>query len=246
METERISMSAKSYSSTILVVHPHPENIKNLILALREREYNVILSDTIKRAIDSMQRKCGVDIIVMVKQLPDGEATDFLYFLHNDLRYRDIPTIIWTEEANVGMFMNLYRAGAKGFLRFPSTPNTLIEKIQELLEHTQRTILIAVSNTVCMNSLVRILLRDGFEVILAHTENDVFDILKTKAVDMAIVEPLVGNISPRKLLLGIKEIQPGTRVTLLVDKRTRMDYKKMNANGVDGIITKSPIGTNLH
>ena len=75
-----------------------------------------------------------VGLILLDWNMPMMDGMSLLKMLKADERYRDIPVIMVTTEAEKSRIIDAVRAGAKHYLTKPFTQEDLVEKIGECLD----------------------------------------------------------------------------------------------------------------
>ena len=78
------------------------------------------------------------DVVVMDLSLPGMDGWEATRRLKADARTRDVPVIALTGHALAGHSRTARDAGCDAFLAKPCLPETLVEKVQELLRARER------------------------------------------------------------------------------------------------------------
>ncbi len=227
----------------ILIVHTNPDSLQSLSTMLSEHDHETLLADSVKMAVTYLQGKSSIDVILTDFELGDAIAVELLKFVNDNLRFRHVPVVICSEHSDLHAVRTSIQQGARGFIRLPVSPDVLLDKIQQALESTRKSVLIVETSHVLSGILKRMIERDGYDTHSVSSAGEALEVLKAKNVDLVIMEPIMDDRSPWDMLVAIKEIRPRSKVLFLLDRETSVNSEDMIARGVDGVVTKPFINT---
>ena len=78
-----------------------------------------------------------VDLLLLADKLPDTDGFDILRKVHGDVRYKDMPVIIVTDDLSQKMEAAVAMAGGFDIIRKPFVPIIVVKKVEQVLELAQ-------------------------------------------------------------------------------------------------------------
>ena len=75
-----------------------------------------------------------VDLLLLADKLPDTDGFDILRKVHGDVRYKDMPAIIVTDDLTQKMEAAVAMAGGFDIIRKPFVPIIVVKKVEQVLE----------------------------------------------------------------------------------------------------------------
>ena len=112
-------------NETILVVDADAKSQKVLEFTFKNAGYQVVITDTIREAIQTVGAN-PPDLIITDTTLPDGDGFGFCEQLKRNDRFKDIPVVFLTEDGSVAQKMKGLELGASEYLTKPIHQQALI------------------------------------------------------------------------------------------------------------------------
>ena len=228
----------------IIIAQPDADILEQLSYSLAELGTEVHATDSVEAVVSCIQRQLTVDVILSDTNFTGSSVYDLLVFLRSNLRFRSIPVVICSHNLDEQAVIGLIRAGAKGFIRLPLPPDTLLQKIEGILLQARSTVLIAVPDLVLRDIVSRMMDRRGYQVLTARTALELLEGIRDHRVDVVLIDPWHLGANPWSLLVSIKESQPHSGVLFIFDRDCRVSEQHVITSGADGLIRK-PIVSNV-
>ncbi len=125
----------------ILLVEDDNDIASNLVILLKNNNFDVVVSNCVSDAIDCLDK--SYDLVILDLTLPDGNGFDFF---NNDLKNKDIPVIFLTaldDETNVVKGLDL---GAEDYITKPFSTKELLARINKILLRSKKKSIITIKN----------------------------------------------------------------------------------------------------
>lgn len=126
----------------ILLVEDNELLAKGLIYSLEQKEYKVIYSTTVNKALQELKNN-KIEFVILDISLPDGNGFD-LY--EKNIKSKDIPTIFLTakdEESDVVKGLEL---GAEDYITKPFGVKELLARINKIILRKKKNTIIQVKD----------------------------------------------------------------------------------------------------
>ena len=99
---------------TILVVE-HNEDYRKLIDAILSRRFEIVTCSDAENALEILGNK-NIDLIVSDIRMPGMSGTELCSLLKSKIEYSHIPVILFSDNTNDAMSIEVYKCGADGYL----------------------------------------------------------------------------------------------------------------------------------
>jgi len=117
----------------ILIVDDEPGYLTLVKNRLEAAEYQVLTAQEGQEALEKAKRE-KPDLIILDLMLPKMDGYKVCGLLKRDIRYSKIPIILFTARAQEADRKQGEEVGADAYLTKPFDAQTLLAKIQELIE----------------------------------------------------------------------------------------------------------------
>lgn len=118
---------------TILIVEDHPIMRPTLRDLLRLEGYSVLTAGDGLEALDLLHRE-QVDLVITNFTLPKLDGLELLKILRSDIKYQELPILVFTAVALPTVRDDVLATGANAFLLRPITPQMLFDAVSDHLE----------------------------------------------------------------------------------------------------------------
>ncbi len=163
----------KEDSMNILLIEDNISIIKGLTYALTKNNYHLITKSTIQSAVEYLQTKPDLNLIILDITLPDGNGHNLYdHTIHN----LNIPTIFLTAKDEEDEIVSCLNAGAEDYITKPFSTKELLARINRILLRQEKKNIIHLANlTYDMDKYV--LLKDGNPLNLSSLELKLVNLL---------------------------------------------------------------------
>jgi len=222
---------------TILVVDDEA-NIRHFLKhELTNRGYCVLEASGGKEAID-LAREHHPDLITLDIMMPDISGLDVTAVLKNDPDTKDIPILVLSivEEKE-----KAYKLGANDFVTKPFTIKMLTDKINRLLQDTQKTILVVDDDKSLVRSLKYRLEKRGFSTYVAYDGKEALEMVKSHLPDLVLLDIVMPEMDGYEVMKALKRKPDTTNIPIVVMTGVEIDGGKVKALSVGAAeyLTKS-------
>lgn len=116
-----------------LIVDDQPTMRKLIKGCLRQLEYtNFFEAENVSMALDILSKKT-VDFVILDWNMPNTPGIDLLKAVRGSKRWKDIPVLMVTSEAEQDKIMEAIKAKVSGYIIKPVKTQVLAEKINAAL-----------------------------------------------------------------------------------------------------------------
>lgn len=130
---EIISQDKTSANSTILIVEDN-RDLQTYLKILFKTDYNVILADNGKHALEQISKK-RPDLIISDVMMPEMDGWTFLNLLKQNQSLRKIPLIMLTALTEAEDKLKALRTGVDDYISKPFDKSELVIRVQNLLKN---------------------------------------------------------------------------------------------------------------
>ena len=138
-------------NETILVVDADTKSQKVLEVSFKKAGYTVLITDSIRAAIQSLGEQAP-DLIIADTQLPDGDGFGFCEQLKLNDNFKDIPFIFLTEEDSLAQKMKGFEFGAAEYLTKPIYIREVTSRVELLLQKKDQIYKISCNKQICTDN----------------------------------------------------------------------------------------------
>ena len=120
---------------SILIVEDNPINAKILEVHLQNNDYQTILAQSAKDALEHLTSKPQIQLIIADIMMPEMDGLELLSKVKKHPEWKNIPVIMCSSLADMETVKEAMEAGCKYYIIKPVKKEHLIEKVREALEH---------------------------------------------------------------------------------------------------------------
>jgi DNA-binding NtrC family response regulator len=120
-------------NSSVLIVSPDSDTQKSLASLLVECGLSATPASTVSET-EIVLRDGRASVIVCSEQLPDGGFTEILRLSKAEVR--KVPVIVFSHLADWNGYLNIVRAGAFDYIRYPSARGEVERVVRNAQKHT--------------------------------------------------------------------------------------------------------------
>ncbi|AGH98903.1 response regulator [Micavibrio aeruginosavorus] len=187
----------------VLIVDDDESLSQMLALKLVQRGIHVINARDGKAALSQCQK--GVpDLIILDIMMPGLSGHEVLRRLKQDPAYVDVPVVMLTGRAQQQDVVGALHSGAIDYVVKPFDPDHLVSRVEKILDASRYTVLIADNDPLILQLLESKFRNRGFKVVLAGDGKDAFDIIRTNAPDLIILDVMMPEVDGISLLKRVR------------------------------------------
>lgn len=116
----------------ILIVDDDPMNLKVAKFILESGGHQTNTASSASECFDFLMKNT-VDLILLDIEMPVLNGIKTLEYLREQERYRNIPVVFLTAEADVETVTEAARLGAQGYVKKPFLPNDLLDRVEQAM-----------------------------------------------------------------------------------------------------------------
>lgn len=223
----------------VLIVDSDARASRKIERILTETGFIASIADSINLAISLIHRVQDIKAIISEIRLPDGDAMAILNYIGEDSRLSLIPVLICSSSRDEKLILKYAHAGAKDYLAKPVNPETLISKINKLVNRAQDLILIVDDDEFMREFLSKSVEREGFKALTAADGKEALELLESyKNIKAVISDIAMPGVDGFELLARIKAEHQGIPVLLITGYGGKYAKDDVIAAGADGYVTK--------
>jgi PAS domain S-box-containing protein len=223
--TAKESPSGSTAIRTILVVDDEA-NIRRLIShELISRGYKVIEASGGKEALD-LARQSHPDLITMDVVMPDLDGFDTTAVLKTDPITKDIPILIVSVIEDKS---KMYRLGANDYITKPFNIEALMEKVNHLLNGSQKTILITDDDKALVKSLEFELKKRGFTTYTAYNGKEALKAVEQNRPDLILLDLKMPEMDGYGVITALKSNPKTADIHIVMVTGVDIDGGKVKA-----------------
>jgi PAS domain S-box-containing protein len=210
---------------TILVVDDEA-NIRRLIShELISRGYKVIEASGGKEALD-LARQSHPDLITMDVVMPDLDGFDTTAVLKTDPITKDIPILIVSVIEDKS---KMYRLGANDYITKPFNIEALMEKVNHLLNCSQKTILVVDDDKALVKSLEFELKKRGFTTFAAYNGKEALKAVEQNRPDLILLDLKMPEMDGYGVITALKSNPKTADIHIVMVTGVDIDGGKIKA-----------------
>ena len=172
----------------ILLVEDNESISKALKFSLEEKDYNVVVADSVKSFKSKYTN--NIDLIILDVSLPDGSGFD-LY--EDNIKDKNIPTIFLTARDSEEDIVKGLDLGADDYLTKPFSTKELMARINRILSRNKKTNIIKIKNII-FDVYKMELYKDNIKVNLSSMELNILSYLITNINKVVTREMILEKI----------------------------------------------------
>ena len=172
----------------ILLVEDDNDIASNLVILLKNNNFDVVVSNCVSDAIDCLDK--SYDLVILDLTLPDGNGFD----LYEDyIKDRNIATIFLTAKDDEESIVRGLDIGAEDYITKPFSSKELIARINKILARNKKNNKIKVKN-IELNLDKMCVLKDNEEVVLTSLEFKILTLLFTNLNKVITRDVIIDNV----------------------------------------------------
>ena len=125
-------------SKTVMLVESDIRQVFTLMAALEPFDFDVIVAQSGRDALDKLQEQKALDIVIMDSQLPNMDGSETIEEIRRQGRWNDLPVIAVLDDENAVEEDRCRVAGATDCLTKPIDINLLVQKMSAAIRTDQR------------------------------------------------------------------------------------------------------------
>ena len=172
----------------ILLVEDNESISKALKFSLEEKDYNVVVADSVKSFKSKYTN--NIDLIILDVSLPDGNGFD-LY--ENNIKDKNIPTIFLTARDSEEDIVKGLDLGADDYLTKPFSTKELMARINRVLSRNKKSNIVKIKNITFDVDKME-LYKDNIKVNLSSMELNILSYLITNINKVVTREMILEKI----------------------------------------------------
>lgn len=246
---------SQSDKATILIVEDSATFQHYLQEILEEQGYFVITANSAENGlkVTGAQRP---DAIIIDSMLPGIDGTSFIQKMRSDSVVNHTPCILLTESEEIKGELKALDAGADAYIRKDEDISVILMRLKTLLRSSTKSnllnipleslygmkrILIIDDSLTYLNKIAELLKDDGYEIILATSGKEAFQLLGSQVVDCILLDLHLPEMAGEEIC---KEIKTSSKLKLIpivvLTGSDDIDAMKKSFNaGADDYIPKS-------
>jgi signal transduction histidine kinase/CheY-like chemotaxis protein len=255
----------------LLIVDDNATNRRLLVKVLRKWSIDAVAVEGGQEALDILrQRAAGPDairLILLDSQMPGMDGFETAQRIREDLRL-NIPVILLRSMGSAGDAARRRKAGIHSYLNKPLRQEELLAAIceavgtasanaavpLEIAEHTRKAgaplrVLLAEDNPVNRTLAVRLLEREGYQLMVTCDGREALTAFEANPFDLALVDIQMPEIDGFEVTAAIRrhEAQHGGHLPIIAMTAHAMkgDAEQCLASGMDGYVSKPIIAGRL-
>jgi DNA-binding response OmpR family regulator len=172
----------------ILLVEDDNDIASNLVILLKNNNFDVVVSNCVSDAIDCLDK--SYDLVILDLTLPDGNGFD----LYEDyIKDRNIATIFLTAKDDEESIVRGLDIGAEDYITKPFSSKELIARINKILARSKKNNKIKVKN-IELDLDKMCVLKDNEEIVLTSLEFKILTLLFTNLNKVITRDVIIDNV----------------------------------------------------
>jgi signal transduction histidine kinase/DNA-binding response OmpR family regulator len=222
---------------TILVVDNEAHIRRFLRHELTNRGYHVLEASGGREAIE-LARENHPNMITLDVLMPDLSGFDVTAVLKNDPDTKDIPILIVSVTEDKG---KAYQLGANDYVTKPFTIETLVDKINLLLQDAQKSILVVDDDKALVKSIKYELEKRDYATYVAYNGKEALAMVKNHLPDLILLDIMMPEMDGYEVMKALKQKPETANISIVVMTGIDIDGGRVRALSVGATeyLTKS-------
>lgn len=226
IKTQSPLPEARSTSGKTILVVDDEVNVRLFIKhELLARGHNVIEASGGKEAVD-LARKHHPDLITLDIMMPDLDGFDVTAVLKTDLETKNIPILIVSVVEDM---QKAYRLGANDYITKPISLESLLQKVNRLLEGSQKKLLIVDDDENIVRSLEFELRKHGFAISNARNGKEALIRIAENLPDLILLDIRMPEMDGYAVMKELKSKQDTVNVPIIIMTGIETDGERVKA-----------------
>ncbi|UCE24740.1 MAG: response regulator [Candidatus Zixiibacteriota bacterium] len=222
----------------VLLVEDDPATLKVIKTTLTAAEYDVTIANSRRSAINELNSRSLFDLIICALYMSGMDGFQFLEYVQSNPRYNKIPIVIASSHHDRDSVVRSIELGARDFIVKPVDPKILLTKVQHVIEHGMKAILIVDDDPMIRKLLKKIVEREGYRSIEAESSEQALEVFDPDKIGLVISDIEMPGMNGLELLKAIKEKNPRIPVFIITGRSHKYDKHDVIESGADGYISK--------
>ncbi len=184
----------------ILVVDDEPNVVRTLTFVLKKEGYDVSSAGDGEEAMLKINES-KPDLITMDVQMPDISGFDVTAVLKNDDETKDIPVLIVSVMDDKD---KAHKLGASDCLTKPFSKQSLLNKVNQLLIGTKKTILVVDDDKSLVKSVKYQLEHRGYSISVAYDGKQALEKIEDHRPDLIQLDVIMPNMNGYEQIKELK------------------------------------------
>jgi DNA-binding response OmpR family regulator len=238
-QVSRRKRSSKEVSrKTILVIDDEPSSLELATQILTDDGFRVLTASSAKEGKELLQAGSDIAVVITDLRMPGEDGFAVLTFLKDNLRFHNIPAIVFTSCSYGAVVTRAIKFGAVDYLAKPFNAESLLARVHRTLERSKGVVLLVTDDQLQEEMLLRDLKSAGLQVVTTTTGTKATAILKTSQFRLVISELALHDMTGLDLMLSVQEFSPGLPFLFLGDPNLRITDNDVRAAGGFGLIER--------
>ncbi len=223
--------------ATILIIEDHPEWLEIISTILQDNGYTCLTATTVQRAISHLESTSTIGLVMLDLRLGNDWGFNIIKYLNRYSRFRHVPVLICSALRESQLVVETIRLGAQDYVLKPFKIESLLEKIQKLLNANRGIIQIASGEKLRTNLLMKTLTNRNYLVRpTASGCNALAELHINPSPGMLISDLQLPDMYGLSLLAEAKTRCPETAVLMITPRNAKKRFERFISSGANGII----------
>ncbi len=223
---------------TILVIDDEPSSLELATHILTNDGFRVLTATSVREGKELLQAGSDICLVITDLRMPGEDGFAVLTFIKENLRFHNIPVIVFTSCSYGDFVTRAIKLGAVDYLAKPFNAESLLARVHRTLERSKGVVLLVTDDKLQKEMLVRDLEAAGLQIVTATTGAEASAILKTSQFRLVISELALHDMTGLDLMLSTQEFCPGLPFLFLGDPSMRITDNDIRSAGGFGLIDR--------
>jgi DNA-binding response OmpR family regulator len=223
---------------TILVIDDEPTSLELATHILNNGGFRVLTANSVQEGREILQAGNEVCLVITDLRMPEEDGFAMLSFLKENLRFSNIPAIVFTSCSYGATVTRAIKLGAVDYLAKPFNSESLMARVHRTLERSRGIVLVVTEDELLKSMLVRDLEAAGLQVVTAKIGAEALMSLRKSPFRLVISELALQDMTGLDLMLSGQEIVSGLPFLFLGDSSLRVNDNDIRAAGGFGLIER--------
>ena len=117
----------------ILIVDDDSMNLKVAKVILESNGYKTITAISAAECLETLKEEM-VDLVLLDIEMPIMNGIKTLEYMRSHEKFKEIPVMFLTADADIETVKEAARLGAKGYVKKPFLPHDLLERVGQVIQ----------------------------------------------------------------------------------------------------------------
>lgn len=223
---------------TILVIDDEPSSLELASHILNEGGFRVLTAASAREGRELLQAGNDIALVITDLRMPGEDGFSVLSFVKENLRFSNIPVIVFTSCSYGDVVTRAIKLGALDYLAKPFNAESLLGRVHRTLERSKGVVLLVTDDELQKNMLVRDLEAAGLSIVTARSGEEATTLLERSRFRLVISELALPDMTGLDLMIRTQEVTPGLPFLFLGDPAVRVTDNDIRAAGGFGLIER--------